>query len=38
MVIYTAVLLILIKHYKDRKREDVLSNEQVLAERYYDND
>ena len=37
MVIFIAVLLILIKHYKNRKREDVLPNEHIFAERYYDN-
>ncbi len=31
---YTIVLCILIK-YKNRKREDVLPNEQIFAERYY---
>ena len=36
MVIFFAVLLILIKHYKNRKREDVLPNEHIFAERYYD--
>ena len=38
MVIFSAVLLILIKHYKNRKREDVLPNEHIFAERYYDKD
>ena len=36
MVIVTAILLILIKYYKNRKREDVLPNEHIYAERYYD--
>ena len=36
MVIFSAILLILIKHYKNRKREDVLPNEHIFAERYYD--
>ena len=26
------------KYYKGRKREDVLPNEHIFAERYYDND
>ena len=38
MVIFTAILLILIKYYKNRKREDVLPNEHIYAERYYDKD
>ena len=38
IVIFTAVLLIIIKHYKNRKREDVLPNEHIYAERYYDKD
>ena len=36
MVIFTAVLLILVKYYKGRRREDVLPNEHIFAERYYD--
>ena len=36
MVIYIAILLILMKYYKNRKREDVLPNEHIYAERYYD--
>ena len=31
----TAILLVAIKCYKKRKREDVLPNEQIFAERYY---
>jgi peptide/histidine transporter 3/4 len=38
MVIHIAALSILIKHYKRRKREDVLPNEHIFAERYYDRD
>jgi hypothetical protein len=38
MMVHTAVSLILIKHYKRRKREDVLPNEHFFAERFYDND
>jgi hypothetical protein len=38
MVIHTAILSILIKYYKRRKREDVLPNEHIFAERYYDKD
>ena len=38
MVIHTAILLILMKYYKRRKREDVLPNEHIFAERYYDKD
>ena len=38
MVIHSAVLLILIRHYKRRKREDVLPNEHIFAERYFDRD
>ena len=38
MALYSAALLILIRHYKKRKREDVLPNEHIFAERYYDKD
>ena len=38
MVIHIAILLILVKYYKRRKREDVLPNEHIYAERYYDKD
>ena len=35
LMVYTIMLCILMKWYKNRKREDVLPNEQVFAERYY---
>ena len=35
LVTYTIVLCIFMKWYKNRKREDVLPNEQIFAERYY---
>ena len=35
-IISSIVLLILLKKYKWRKREDVLPNEHIFAERYYD--
>jgi hypothetical protein len=38
MMIHTTILLFLIKYYKRRKREDVLPNEHIFAERYYDRD
>ena len=36
LFIVVSVLLVMIKCYKGRKREDVLPNEQIFAERYYD--
>ena len=36
LVIVGSVLLVLLKYYKKRKREDVLPNEHIFAERYYD--
>ena len=38
MMIFTAMLLILIKYYKYRKREDMLPNEHIFAKKYYDKD
>ena len=35
LMAYTIMLCILMKCYKNRKREDVLPNEQIFAERYY---
>ena len=35
LIFNSTLLLILGKLYKNRKREDVLSNEQIFAERYY---
>ena len=35
LILDSIMLLILVKWYKNRKREDVLPNEQVFAERYY---
>ena len=35
LVLDTAIFCLLIKWYKKRKREDVLPNEQIFAERYY---
>ncbi len=35
LMAYTIMLCILMKWYKNRKREDVLPNEQIFAERYY---
>ena len=35
LVAYTIMLCILMKWYKNRKREDVLPNEQIFAERCY---
>ena len=35
---YCVMLLLMLKCYKGRKREDVLPNEHIFAERYYDND
>ena len=35
LILYGIILGILMKWYKKRKREDVLPNEQVFAERYY---
>ncbi len=35
LVAYAIMLCILMKWYKNRKREDVLPNEQIFAERYY---
>ncbi len=35
LVAYNIMLCILMKWYKNRKREDVLPNEQIFAERYY---
>ncbi len=35
LMAYTIILRILMKWYKNRKREDVLPNEQIFAERYY---
>ena len=37
-VIVCVVLTVLLKLYKKRKREDVLPNEQIFAERYYSRD
>ena len=37
LIINSVLLLILGKLYKNRKREDVLPNEQIFAERYYSN-
>ena len=35
LMLSSIMLLILVKWYKNRKREDVLPNEQIFAERYY---
>ena len=35
VILKTVMLYILMKWYKNRKREDVLPNEQIFAERYY---
>ena len=35
LMVYTIMLCILMKWYKNRKREDILPNEQIFAERYY---
>ena len=35
LMAYAIMLCILMKWYKNRKREDVLPNEQIFAERYY---
>ncbi len=35
LVAYTIMLCILMKWYKNRKKEDVLPDEQIFAERYY---
>ena len=37
LIINSVLLLVLGKLYKNRKREDVLPNEQIFAERYYSN-
>ena len=37
LIFNSALLLILGKLYKNRKREDILPNEQIFAERYYSN-
>ena len=37
LIFNSSLLLILGKLYKNRKREDVLPNEQIFAERYYSN-
>ena len=37
LVLDSAIFCLLIKWYKNRKREDVLPNEQIFAERYYTN-
>ncbi len=37
LIINSVLLLILGKLYKNRKREDILPNEQIFAERYYSN-
>ena len=36
MVIFTTLWWIIMKYYNGRKREDVLPNEHIFAERYYD--
>ena len=36
LMIVGSVLLVLLKYYKKRKREDVLPSEHIFAERYYD--
>ena len=35
MIIFSVLLLIAGRWYKNRKREDVLPNEHIFAERYY---
>ena len=35
LILDSIILFTLVKWYKKRKREDVLPNEQVFAERYY---
>ena len=36
LVVTVSMLVVMVKCYKRRKREDVLPNEQIFAERYYD--
>ena len=36
LLIAGLILLVLLKYYKKRKREDILPNEHIFAERYYD--